>query len=67
VIPVLTDSDDDFTDGDLWELGQRHCGGPLTSVSSRVDVAHMVFRIEFCDGGTSTTGKTWGELKARYR
>jgi hypothetical protein len=67
VIPVLTDGGDDFSDGDLWELGQRHCGGPLTSVSSRLDVAHMVFRVEFCDGGTSTTGKTWGELKTRYR
>jgi hypothetical protein len=67
VIPVLTDGQDDFSDGDLWELGQRHCGGPVTSVSSRIDAARMVFRVEFCDGGTSTTGKTWGELKARYR
>ncbi|HUK63849.1 MAG TPA: hypothetical protein VLV15_10955 [Dongiaceae bacterium] len=67
VIPVLTDGSDDFSEGDLWELGQRRCGGPLTSVNSRVDVAHLVFRVEFCDGGTSTTGKTWGELKARYR
>ena len=67
VIPVLTDGGDDFSDGDLWELGQRHCGGPLTGASSRLDGAHMVFRVEFCDGGTTTTGKTWGELKARYR
>jgi hypothetical protein len=67
VIPVLTDSSDEFADGDLWDLGQRHCGGPVTSVNSRVATAHMVFRVEFCDGGTSTAGRTWGELKARYR
>jgi hypothetical protein len=67
LIPVLTDGNDDFPGGDLWELGQRHCGGPLTSVNSRLDATHMVFRVEFCDGGTSTTGRTWGELKTAYR
>lgn len=67
VIPVLIDGSDGFSDGDLWEMGQRRCGGPLTSLGSRLDAIHLVFRVEFCDGGTRTSGRTWGELKTIYR
>jgi hypothetical protein len=66
-MPVLVDGTDDFPDGDLWEMGQRRNGRPPTSLGSRLDTVHLVFRVEFCDGGTTTTGRTWGELKTIYR
>ncbi|MFI5370968.1 MAG: hypothetical protein ACHQ52_05355 [Candidatus Eisenbacteria bacterium] len=66
-IPVLTDGSDSFSDGDLWEMGQRRCGGPLTTLGERLTGTHLTFRVEFCDGGTVTTGHTWGELKTLYR
>ena len=67
VIPLLTDGGDDYPDGELWELSQRQCGGRRFSVSGRLSASDLTFRVEFCDGGTATTGRTWGELKTRYR
>ncbi len=66
-IPVMVDDADDYPDGELWELAQRQCGQRLTSVSDHFGGTDLAFRVEFCEGGTATTGRTWGELKTRYR
>jgi len=66
VIPMLVDGDDDYPDGDLWELAARQCNSPLSSVSGHLSGSDLTFRIEFCEGGTATAGRTWGELKTLY-
>jgi len=67
VMPVLVNPGGDYPEGGLWDLVGRQCNGRSMSVGSHLSDNALTFRVEFCEGGTATTGRTWGELKTLYR
>jgi len=51
----------------LWETSLRGCSNAAAATRQRLSDESLVFRVEFCDVGTSAHGRTWGEIKTLYR
>lgn len=64
--PFMT-AGDAMRDGRLFEVGRRGCVDPASSVRSEVQGRDLVYEIEYCDRGTAVLGRTWGEIRTRYR
>jgi hypothetical protein len=51
----------------LWETSLRGCSSAPEAARQKLSGESLVFRVEFCDVGTSAHGRTWGEIKTFYR
>lgn len=67
VAALLTTAGDAMPRGALWEIGRRDCIERPATVRSEIGGRDLVHEIEFCDRGTGVHGRTWGEIKTRYR
>jgi len=67
VFGVLTGRSSQSSAGALWETSIRGCSNAAGATRQRLSGESLVFRVEFCDVGTSARGRTWGEIKTLYR
>jgi len=67
VLGVLTARAPQSSAGALWETSIRGCANAAGATRQRLSDESLVFRVEFCDVGTSARGRTWGEIKTLYR
>ncbi|NOT35312.1 MAG: hypothetical protein HOP12_14305 [Candidatus Eisenbacteria bacterium] len=51
----------------LWEVARRGCAGSISEARGELSDHQLVMQVEVCDRGTMVSGRTWGEMKARYR
>ena len=67
VLGVLTARSSQAGTGALWETSIHGCSNAADAIRQRLSDESLVFRVEFCDVGTSARGRTWGEIKTLYR
>lgn len=53
--------------GTLWETAGNGCTNQPGAASRRFTGEALAFRVDFCDVGTESSGRTWGEIKTSYR